>query len=472
MKKILYIILSILCCTGYAFSQTETPEIKAALSDAYLYTIGFNRPYYPEKAFEIFKKYADEGIPKAMNGLGMLYRSGTGVETDYKEATKWFRKAAEAGYPQGWYNLGMMYKYAYGFDQDFDKAFKNFRKAADMDFVNGKYAAGYMLYKGLGCKQNYEEAFSLFKSASELGHPASMYMLGLCYRNGYGVEQTEETALHWLHRSDSSGYYLAAKELASDSPENNFQDVGNKLRKSREYKVSSPATFRKVDYNISGKDISGEYFGYVITYDWSGKHIIREDPLRLQIIIQDGELTGHWLQADSLSAKLQATLTDSSMIFTEAEYKYTDHYYAKPVLYRFKQASVNIINENNSLYLAGNLQLFSPETYEPERPVYISLSRESRATDARNQLDNIVDELVVFPNPFRNGINFRFNLKEASPVEIAVFTIKGEKVFDGSYDTLPAGEQQQYLPLSLSPGAYIFKVLHGDEAASTVIVRE
>ena len=163
MKRILYFILSLLCCGGSAFSQTETTELQTA----YFYISGLNGPYYPERGFEIFKKYADQDMPYAMNALGILYQSGTGVEIDYGQAAFWFKKAAEAGYPQGWYNLGMLYKYDYGFDQDFEKAFKSFRKAADMDFVNGKYATGYMLYKGLGCKQNYEEAFSLFLQLHE-----------------------------------------------------------------------------------------------------------------------------------------------------------------------------------------------------------------------------------------------------------------------------------------------------------------
>src|SRR5699024_10962820 len=173
-----------------------------------------------------------------------------------------------------------------------------------------------------------------------------------------------------------------------------FKDVSTKgLRKSKKFEYEEPPVFKFVQHNVSQQKISGEYTGYVITYDWSGQHIISEEKLRLQIVEQDGNLVGHWLQNDSLSARLQAVLTDSCLKFTEAQYKYADRYYPKPVLYHFKQANLNIMEEGGKVHLTGNLQLFSPETYEPERPVYISLIRSERIGQA------FESDVVVFPNP-------------------------------------------------------------------------
>jgi TPR repeat protein len=53
---------------------------------------------------------ADNGSPKAMLELGVLYGSGLGVPKNYAEALRWFRLAADKGEGRAMHNIGYMYQ--------------------------------------------------------------------------------------------------------------------------------------------------------------------------------------------------------------------------------------------------------------------------------------------------------------------------------------------------------------------------
>ncbi len=52
-----------------------------------------------EQAMKYYRMAADQGDPEAMFGIGVMYRSGDGIEKNEKEGRDWIRKAAEKGYP-------------------------------------------------------------------------------------------------------------------------------------------------------------------------------------------------------------------------------------------------------------------------------------------------------------------------------------------------------------------------------------
>jgi TPR repeat protein len=75
-----------------------------------------------EKAFELTKKAADLGMPKAMRIVGYNYDVGEGVEKDEKIAFSWYHKAAEAGDARAQFNLAIMYATAAGTELNFEQA--------------------------------------------------------------------------------------------------------------------------------------------------------------------------------------------------------------------------------------------------------------------------------------------------------------------------------------------------------------
>jgi len=52
---------------------------------------------------------AQKGDPEAQNGLGVMYRLGSGVEKDPQEAMDWYRKAAKQGYAPAMLNIAASY---------------------------------------------------------------------------------------------------------------------------------------------------------------------------------------------------------------------------------------------------------------------------------------------------------------------------------------------------------------------------
>jgi len=77
-----------------------------------------------QKAFEIFKAFAEQGNVDGQYNLGVMYGKGQGVPQDYAKAAKWYRKAAEQGNVDGQYNLGLMYDIGQGVPQDYVQAHK------------------------------------------------------------------------------------------------------------------------------------------------------------------------------------------------------------------------------------------------------------------------------------------------------------------------------------------------------------
>ncbi|WP_026715273.1 tetratricopeptide repeat protein, partial [Flavobacterium daejeonense] len=243
--------------------------------------------YNPEKGFESCKKAAEEEAnPKAMNMLAILYSDGVGTEVNQEQALNWFKKAAESGYVKAWYNVGIMYKDGIGTPQDFEKAFEYYSKGTELKAISSMGGKGYLLFKGLGCQQNYEEAFELFKVASQYGNLNSMYMLGICYRNGYGTTKDVATAREWMTKAANYGYKPAQNEMMEAEPEfTDYKETQKTDSKSKEiHEKAIKETFQSVSHRLkSTEKLDGTYTGYLVTYDWSGQHIIAKEALTVEL---------------------------------------------------------------------------------------------------------------------------------------------------------------------------------------------
>ena len=67
---------------------------------------------------------------RAQTNLGSLYKIGSGVQLDYREAVKWYRKAAVQKYARAQTYLGQMYEQGLGVDKDLQLAVKWYKEAA------------------------------------------------------------------------------------------------------------------------------------------------------------------------------------------------------------------------------------------------------------------------------------------------------------------------------------------------------
>jgi len=74
------------------------------LAPAFDASIGRNS----KKAFEVFKRFADQGNGAAQNNVGVMFETGFGVEKSDAQAEQYFCRAAEQGVRTGQFNLAAL----------------------------------------------------------------------------------------------------------------------------------------------------------------------------------------------------------------------------------------------------------------------------------------------------------------------------------------------------------------------------
>lgn len=473
MKKIIKIVVLLLSLQLWA---QNSGKLTVSSFDMAKMQLNPNHFYYnPEKGFESCKKAAEQDAsPKAMNMLAILYSDGVGTVANQEQALYWFTKAAEAGYVKAWFNVGTMYREGLGATQDFEKAFGYYSKGTELKASSSMFGKGYMLFKGLGCEQNYPQAFELFKESSQYGVLSSMYLLGICYRNGYGTSKDLVAAKQWLTKAANSGFKPAQNEMMEAEPE--FADYKETLKsdsKSKEiHQEAIKETFQSLPHHLkSTEKLDGTYTGYLVTYDWSGQHIIAKEELTVELTSQgNGAFRGTWIENGKEAVDLQGTVTDTEVLFDNTAYSKIDHYSVKkPTEFLFKEARLQNIVRKDSSYLAGNIQLWSVRQNEPEKPMYVSLVKKNK-----NAIDTptatVKDDLVVYPNPFANSFSFNLSLTEQNTVNIALHTITGNILYTEKL-VLPAGNHNHTITVNVPSGAYFLKVNYGKEHKSIIVIK-
>ncbi len=84
----------------------------------------------------------------------------------------------------------------------------------------------------------------------------------------------------------------------------------------------------------------------------------------------------------------------------------------------------------------------------------------------------ILQDIVVYPNPFTNQLNFTINNLESNKVSIQIFDISGKKVFDrlelidGNTVTINLEGQDELLP-----GSYFYKITSIRKAKTGKLIR-
>jgi uncharacterized protein len=489
-KRVMKIILTIIAVAFYLQPQAQAsmPDslLNKNLIDARQYLTGIGKPKDEARALSIYKECANAGSAKAMNALGIIYKEGVGTKADRQKGIDWFTKAGNNNYSQGWYNLGLIYKNAVvAEERNFEKAFNYFSKGVALDDDDCDYMQAYMLYKGLGCKQNYEQAAVLFEKGANLNRSGSMYFFGLCLRNGYGIALDIDKAKYWLDKAAKKNYRMATLELMTKSGENSNEKAKELATQLKAISITSTAalnTYQKLEQNISANTIEGVYEGHMIRYDWSGQHAINTSKLLLDVKYEGGKLIGNWVESDSTIVPLEATLTSKNMLFKNMQYSKTDHYSMfKAMGYSFENAKLQWNRKDGEVYLSGNIQMFSTQRNEPEKPLFIWLKRVSAKSGSANRITItnedgspmvLKNDLVAYPNPFDNAITVEFELKEACMVQTELFTIDGKLIYKNPAGLLEEGNYKiQVQPQQLVAGTYILVLKYGNKTQTTKVVK-
>ena len=221
--------------------------------------------------------------------------------------------------------------------------------------------------------------------------------------------------------------------------------------------------------NITG-GIAGEYEGNIITYDFSGQQVVRDVRLRLKISEPDfdGRVTGEWVEADSIRANFEAVVTNDALRFENTAYARTDHYNRRQaVKWNFTQAILEKTESNGEVFLAGNIQLFSPRTKEPEKPMYISL-RQTKG----NRTENTEKKFAAYYLPNSNDVMISFTNEKPQNTLLRLYSVSGQFIYEQNLGNLTGTQHNYIVSLPLAPGRYIMHLQQGNTTNTTLLIKK
>lgn len=184
-RKILafIMVLTVLCCLGSTALAQESTRA--------------------EELAELERR-AESGDAEAMCALGkevlhMQKASQEDFDEDHAKAWEWFKKAAEQEYPEAYYWLGVMCEYNSSPEVDWstdagarsalELAMAYYQRGIELEDANCMTAMGTVLSgypPGLVPQDEYT-AWSLFSDAAALGEPNAIASMGLMYHYGSSV---------------------------------------------------------------------------------------------------------------------------------------------------------------------------------------------------------------------------------------------------------------------------------------------
>ncbi len=300
--------------------------------------------------------------------LGVAYVSDNSVKRDTAKAVMLLRKAGQTGYGKAYKVLGDMYKDGKGgVCQDVSKAYYYYSLGADLHDKNCMYHKGYMLTKGIGCRQSYSDAVLAFLPAANWPDAESLYMLGVFLRNGYGVAKDSLLAVNSLQRAARMHCPEASEELMRPHEETYMHDV---YANAPGYSYI-PDSLPDVRPSAVAVDLpAGDYRGFIVTYDWSGKYILDERPFAMTLHgVTGGGLSGTLTVGDE-SAKFCGTLSGGRLVFTEGGLTMPDRYVrGGKQYYDFGDMALEAFDGK----VRGRLSLKSRSRKEPGNPMYFEL---------------------------------------------------------------------------------------------------
>jgi len=426
---------------------------------------GIFAPLRPDSAFKIYEQLAGRGNVFAMNALGVQYANGFGTDSNFNAALNWFTKAAANGYGKAYVNAGMLFKHRNADSTDFVKACSYFDSALAINDTSALFAKGYMLYKGFGCTQDYGNALTLFLQGAAAGRADCNYFAGLCFKNGYGIAVDTATANKYILTAAKKGYRQAVIELKFGNSENQEQ---SNMEFSSLSANTKPSIFNTIQANIPDS-VSGVYEGFIQQYDYSGKHILQQTKLQLQLFKNGNNVTGTWRESDSIYTPIVASINENKeILFEQTAYKRMSNRVAnkKTSLLKFQSAKLQWDNKTDSIAINGKVVMLDAKQNEPFKPLYLHLVRKApNMTIAANHKT----KAIVFPNPSGNTANVSIEASEATSVQISIYNLKGNCVYTAKPQNLIKGSNTISLIHGLPQGTYLLKY-GGIDAGSTILI--
>lgn len=197
-------------------------------------------------AFNIYKRFAEQGDRDAQTKLGFMFEQGLGVETNignantwyvlaalqdqniaqyllgrlnqlgkidnnpnYIEAKKWYEKSATKFSPAA-VALGFIYDTV---EDNYDLAKYYYQVAASQQNPLGSFNLGLMYEQGKGLDSDPSVAMKLYLTAANANNAKAMVQLAGLYFSGLGGAHDEQQAIHWYKKAQALGDMEAFYQL-------------------------------------------------------------------------------------------------------------------------------------------------------------------------------------------------------------------------------------------------------------------
>ncbi len=132
--------------------------------------------------------------------LGLLFRTGQGVEMEPVEAVRWFSRAAKGGHPEAQCLLGLHLLEGSGVPRDFAKAREWLERAARRNHPEAQFQLFQMDLEGK-CLLGQNEGMQWLQKAAGNGHPQAQCMLGVWYYDNPSGDRDRQRAFHLLQKA-------------------------------------------------------------------------------------------------------------------------------------------------------------------------------------------------------------------------------------------------------------------------------
>lgn len=228
MKKILLIILVVLCSINQSIGSTVDDEAK--LTNAFNILFDDDASSNKNNAFCIFRNIYNSTLSQkkseytnhmlATYGLGLCYYNGFGVERSYDIAFLHFSELVSRGFdnyvPEAGFYYGECCYNGYGTKQDSNRARISYYHSALFGSASSKVTLGYFLANDEEnmVKGHETEIFNWLKEEADKNSADAQYVLGHLYLDGKACSKDEMLGVSYLEKSANNGFERALYELA------------------------------------------------------------------------------------------------------------------------------------------------------------------------------------------------------------------------------------------------------------------
>jgi hypothetical protein len=163
-------------------------------------------------------------------------------------------------------------------------------------------------------------------------------------------------------------------------------------------------------------------------------------------------------------------IQDDAIVFHNSTIDRTEHFYKGSLnSYAFKDAKLQLLQSEESLFLVGNLRLYNIKEREDEKPMYLILEKKQVQTSV---IPEVISSVVIHPNPVETDFNLSFDLAQAADVTMRIYYLTGRELYSEQWKNLEQGTQTRTLALNAPAGYYLLRLTYGTEVKTTLLIKK